>query len=102
MCRQVSGLHWDNGKFKLFPNVMTEFKTRTNQFSFQLGWTGYMRNAGFQYPGGDKSLDLEPGYRLQHQDRRKIPGLKGTLGDHFSYSGKLAYNLINEPTAFPE
>ncbi len=91
---------WDNGKFKLFPNVMTEFKTKDNQFSFQLGWTGYMRNAGFQYVAGINPWIWSPATVYNTKIEERYLGLKGTLGDHFSYSGKLAYNLINDQPLF--
>lgn len=91
---------WDNGDFKLFPNVMTEFKTENNEFSIQFGWTGYLRNAGFQYMAGMNPWIWKPDNVNNTRIEERYLGLKGTLADHFTYSGKLSYNLINNQPLF--
>ncbi|HZH36244.1 MAG TPA: hypothetical protein VEX65_03160 [Flavisolibacter sp.] len=40
---------WDKGQSKLFPNIMAEIASTDKRFSFQAGWVGYLRNAGYQY-----------------------------------------------------
>jgi hypothetical protein len=40
---------WNKGQSKLFPNITAEIATSDKRFSFQAGWVGYFRNAGFQY-----------------------------------------------------
>src|SRR5579875_926812 len=40
---------WDNGVFKLFPNVLAELGTSDKQLSLQLGWIGYLRKTSYEY-----------------------------------------------------
>ena len=91
---------WDNGNFKLFPNFMAEFKTQDYKFSFQFGWTGYLRNSGFQYQAGMDPWIWAPSTIMNTRIEERYAGFKGAAGDHFSYSAKIAYNLINNQPLF--
>jgi hypothetical protein len=91
---------WDNGAFKLFPNFMAEFKTNDYRFSFQFGWTGYLRNSGFQYQAGQNPWVWAPATVYNTRIEERYAGFKGAIGDHFSYSAKVAYNLVNNQPLF--
>jgi hypothetical protein len=86
---------WDNGEFKVFPNVLLEFKTADYPFSFQVGWTGYLRNSGFQYQAGINPWIWAPDSVRNTKIEERYLGIKGSVGDHFNYSVKASYNLIN-------
>ncbi len=91
---------WDNGDFKLFPNVVTEFKTKDNQFSFQFGWSGYVRNSGYQYLANFNPWIWQPNRVNNTRVEERYIGIKGSLGDHFSYSAKAANNILNNQPLF--
>lgn len=91
---------WDNGEFKLFPNVMAEFKTKDYPFSFQVGWTGYIRNSGFQYQAGFNPWIWAPDTAYNTKIEERYLGFKGAVGDHFNYSAKASYNIINNQPLF--
>jgi hypothetical protein len=91
---------WDNGEFKLLPNVLAVFNTEGNQFSFQFGWTGYLRNSGFQYQAGMNPWIWAPANVNNTRIEERYLGIKGSLGDHFSYSAKVSNNIYNNQPLF--
>jgi hypothetical protein len=89
---------WDNKEFILFPNVLAEFNTTDKQVSFQLGWSGYLRNSGYQYLAGYNPWIWAPSTIYNTRIEERFAGFKGSVGDHFNYSAKVAYNtLTNQP-----
>jgi hypothetical protein len=91
---------WDNGEFKVFPNVLLEFKTANYPFSFQVGWTGYLRNSGFQYQAGMNPWVWAPDTVKNTKIEERFLGIKGSVGDHLSYSAKASYNILNNQPLF--
>lgn len=89
---------WDNGSFKLFPNIMMEFTTSKTGVAFQAGWVGYLRNSGFAYQTRMNPWTWAPNTVYNSAIQERYAGFKGTIGDHFSFSAKAAYNTItNQP-----
>ena len=91
---------WDNNEFKVFPNFLAEFNTTDNRFSFQFGWTGYLRNSGFQYQAGQNPWIWAPETVYNTKIEERYAGIKGSVGDHFSYSAKVARNLLKNHPLF--
>jgi len=91
---------WDNGQFKVFPNFMAEFKTKDYPFSFQFGWTGYLRNSGFEYQATMNPWIWAPSTVNNTKIEERYLGIKGSVGDHFNYSAKASYNIINNQPLF--
>ena len=89
---------WDNKTFKMFPNMLIEASTEDKRFTFQAGWSGYIRRTSYQYlasvnPYIDAPTDLKNTWVVE-----RFAGFKGSLGDHFIYNTKLAYNTYkNQP-----
>jgi len=91
---------WDNGQFKLLPNFLVEFKTANYPFSFQVGWTAYLRNSGFQYQAGLNPWIWAPETVNNTKVEERYLGLKGSIADHFSFSAKAALNIFNNQPLF--
>lgn len=91
---------WDNSLFKLFPNVIAEVASSDKRFSFQAGWVGYLRNAGFQYQTRINPWIWAPNTVYNSRVEERFAGFKGSAGDHFSYSAKIAFNKINNQPLF--
>ncbi len=91
---------WDNSLFKLFPNVTAEVASSDKRFSFQAGWVGYLRNSGFQYQAAINPWIWAPSTVYNSRIEERYAGFKGSAGDHFSYSAKIAYNKINNQPLF--
>jgi hypothetical protein len=91
---------WDNGDFKLFPNVMAEIGTSDNRLSIQAGWIGYVRNAGFQYLANYNPYIWAPETVYNTRIVERYAGFKGSVGDHFTYSAKAGWNKWNNVPLF--
>jgi hypothetical protein len=91
---------WDNGVFKLFPNILAEVASRDQRFSFQAGWVGYMRNAGYQYQTRINPWIWAPNQVFNSRVEERFGGFKGSAGDHFSYSAKVSFNTIHNQPLF--
>jgi hypothetical protein len=91
---------WNNGEFAALPNVMLEFSIPNNTFSVLFGWTGNYRYSGFQYSAAMNPWILAPTQTFNTRVEERFAGLKGSIGDHFSYSAKAAYNKINNQPLF--
>ncbi len=89
---------WDNKTFKMFPNMLIEASTEDQRFTFQAGWSGFVRRTSYLYlasinPYIDAPADLKNTWVVE-----RYAGFKGSLGNHFIYNAKLAYNKYkNQP-----
>jgi hypothetical protein len=89
---------WDRGQSKLFPNIMAEIASTDKRFSFQAGWVGYLRNAGYQYMANINPWIWAPQTVFNSSIDERYAGFKGSAGDHLSYSAKIGFNKItNQP-----
>jgi hypothetical protein len=91
---------WNNGEFKLLPNVLAEFGAADKSFSFQLGWIGYLRYSGYQYMAGFNPWIWTPQNVYNTIIEERYAGFKGAVGDHFSYGAKLGYHKYNNQPLF--
>ncbi|MFL5738956.1 MAG: hypothetical protein ACJ75B_01960 [Flavisolibacter sp.] len=89
---------WDNKDFHLYPNVLAEFNTNDKRFTFLFGWTGRLRNSGYEYQAEMNPWIWAPATVYNTSVEERYAGIKGTIGDHFSYGAKAAYNILgNQP-----
>ena len=91
---------WDNNEFKLLPNILAEFNTNDKRFAVQFGWTANLRNSGYQYQAEMNPWIWAPATVYNTRIEERYVGIKGTLGDHFSYSAKASYNIVNNQPLF--
>ena len=89
---------WDNKTFKMFPNVLADISTEDKRFTFQAGWTGYVRKTTYQYLASQNPWLYLPGSFKNTWIEERFAGFKGSVGDHFTYAAKAAFNkLTNQP-----
>jgi hypothetical protein len=89
---------WDNKVFKMFPNVLADISTEDSRFTFQAGWTGYVRKTTYQYLAGQNPWLWLPATFKNTWIEERFAGFKGSVGDHFSYAAKVGFNkLSNQP-----
>jgi hypothetical protein len=89
---------WDNKSFTMFPNILADIGTEDKRFTFQVGWTGYLRKTSYQYLASQNPWLWMPSSLLNTKVEERFAGFKGSVGDHFSYSAKVAFNkLTNQP-----
>ena len=89
---------WDNGNFKLMPNVLAEVGTADKTLAVIAGWTGRLRTNSFQYLAGVNPF-IEAPLAVNNSRLEEIyGGIKGTVADHFSY---LLRGGVNKYTNLP-
>jgi hypothetical protein len=86
---------WDNKIFKMFPNVLADISTSDKRFTFQAGWTGYIRKTTFQYLASQNPWIRLPETFDNTWIEERFAGFKGSAGDHFSYAAKVGFNKLN-------
>ncbi len=91
---------WDNKTFKMFPNVLIEASTEDRQFTFQAGWSGYIRRTSYQHLATTNPYLEVPTTLKNTWIEERYAGFKGSLGDHFTYNAKLAYNKYKNHPLF--
>lgn len=91
---------WDNKTFKMFPNIMAEIGTDDSRFTFQAGWTGYIRKTTYQYLASQNPWLWLPSSFLNTWIEERYAGFKGSVGDHFSYSAKVGFDKLNNQPLF--
>jgi hypothetical protein len=91
---------WDNKAFKMFPNILADIGTEDQRFTFQAGWTGYLRKTSYQYLVSQNPWLWLPATLQNTKIEERFAGFKGSVGDHFSYSAKVAFNKLNNQPLF--
>ena len=91
---------WDNKTFKMFPNVLADITTQDKRFTFQLGWTGYIRKTTYQYLASQNPWLWLPSTFKNTWIEERFAGFKGSVGDHFSYAAKVGFNKLNNQPLF--
>ncbi|MFN8290560.1 MAG: TonB-dependent receptor [Chitinophagaceae bacterium] len=91
---------WDNRTFKMFPNVLADISSSDSRFTFQAGWTGYIRKTTYQYLASQNPWLWIPGTFKNTWIEERFAGFKGSVGDHFTYAAKVAFNKLNNQPLF--
>jgi hypothetical protein len=91
---------WDNGSFKMFPNILADVGTADQRFTVMAGWTGYFRKTTYQYLASQNPWLWMPSTLQNTRIEERFAGFKGSVGDHFSYSMKVAFNILNNQPLF--
>lgn len=91
---------WDNKTFKMFPNILADISSSDSRFTFQAGWTGYVRKTTYQYLASQNPWLWIPASFKNSWIEERFAGFKGSVGDHFTYSAKVAFNKVNNQPLF--
>ncbi len=91
---------WDNGTFKMFPNVLAEVGTSDQRFTVQGGWTGYVRKTTYQYLASQNPWLWAPASQQNTWVQEIFGGIKGSLADHFTYNARISVTQLNNQPLF--
>ncbi|HEY1113165.1 MAG TPA: hypothetical protein VGE66_06370 [Chitinophagaceae bacterium] len=91
---------WDNGAFKLFPNIMAELSSSDKRITLQAGWIGYLQSNTFRSLAEYNPWIWAPAFSNNSQIEEFYGGIKGAVTDHFNYNLKLGYNKITNQQYF--
>ena len=93
---------WDRKQFHMLPNIMADITTSDQRFTVQAGWIGYYEKGSYQRFASINPWLAQPGDSSIMSTRviEGYLGLKGSLGDHFSYSAKVGMNRYHNIPLF--
>jgi hypothetical protein len=80
---------WDKKQFHMQPDVMADISTDDKKFTLQLGWVGGYQKGSYQRFASINPWLEQPDTLENTRTIELYGGIKGSLGDHFSYSAKL-------------
>jgi hypothetical protein len=80
---------WDQKKFHMLPNIMADISTNDKLLTLQLGWVGNYDKGSYQRFASINPYLAQPDSLLNTRVIDLYGGLKGTMGDHFTYSAKI-------------
>jgi hypothetical protein len=89
---------WDNGFFKLLPNIFIDLPVAGEKWILQGGWISYFNKGTYQRLASINPYLAAPTALQNNRMIERYVGFKGTILDHFSYSAKVGYaELRNVP-----
>jgi hypothetical protein len=83
---------WDNSSFKIYPNILAEISSDDNRIAFQAGWTGYIRRTSYEKLVAQNPFITRPADLKNTGVEEIFGGIKGSVGDHFTYNTKVGLN----------
>jgi len=81
---------WENGNFKMLPNIMADITTDDQRFTLQTGLIGYFNKGSYTRFATVNPWLAQPDSLANDRVSEFYAGFKGSMGDHFSYSAKVA------------
>jgi hypothetical protein len=82
---------WDNGAFKLLPNIQIDVPLAGDKWILQGGWLSYLNKGSYQRLAGINPYMAPPTELRNTRMIERYVGFKGTILDHFSYNAKVGY-----------
>jgi hypothetical protein len=73
----------------MLPNATADITTSDKKFTLQLGWIGYYNKGSYQRFASINPWLAQPDSLLNTRVLEAYGGLKGSLGNHFTYSAKV-------------
>jgi hypothetical protein len=80
---------WDQKEFHMLPNIMADITTSDKKFTVQFGWIGHYDKGSYQRFASINPWLAQPDSLYNTRVIEMYGGLKGSLGNHFTYSAKL-------------
>jgi hypothetical protein len=82
---------WDNKTFHMLPNIQADITTSDKRFTLQAGFLGYYQKGSYQRFSSINPWMAMPTSLNNTRIREMFVGVKGNIGDYFSFNGKLGY-----------
>jgi len=82
---------WDNGSFKLLPNILVDIPVAGDKWIIQGGWISYYNKGSYQRFASINPYLAVPQQLLNNRMIERFVGFKGTVANHFNYNAKLGY-----------
>lgn len=89
---------WDNGSFKVLPDVLLDFPTQDGKAIVIAGWTAHVRKNTYQFLATENPWINQPLTQFNTRITQLYGGLKGSLAGSFNYRLQAGYTeFINLP-----
>jgi hypothetical protein len=82
---------WDNGVFKLLPNILVDFPIAGEKWIIQGGWLSYFNKGSYQRFASINPYLSAPKDLRNNRMIERFVGFKGTVLEHYSYNAKIGY-----------
>ncbi len=91
---------WDNGAFKLLPDIELEAHIPNQSFMGLAGWKGYYDVNSYRNLAGFNPWIEQPKSIFNTRNTEMYAGIKGNTGEHFSYVAKVGFVQRNNVALF--
>jgi hypothetical protein len=89
---------WDNSAFKMLPNLTAEASIKETGMTVELGWKGSYQKNGYRTLAEFNPYIDRPDTIWNTRIAEQYLGLKGSLGNHFSFAGRVSFmQFFNQP-----
>lgn len=89
---------WDNSTFKMLPNLTAEASIKETGMTVELGWIGAYQKNGYRTLAAFNPYLDRPDTLWNTRIAEQYLGLKGSLGNHFSFAGRVSFmQFFNQP-----
>lgn len=91
---------WDNKTFFITPNILAEARFGKNKFLFTAGWVTKYNKGGLQNWWNNNMFINDSINVFNTQNQEIFGGLKGTSGNHLTYTAKVGFTTIKNAPLF--
>ncbi len=89
---------WDNAAFKMLPNLTAEASIKETGMMVEVGWKGSIQKNGYRTLAEFNPYLNRPDTLWNTRIAEQYLGLKGTLGNHLTYAGRVSFmQFFNQP-----
>jgi hypothetical protein len=85
---------WNNGVFKLLPDLQADFLLNGTSFVFQAGWKGYYTEQTFRSLVAFNPWIQQPASITNTRNSEIFGAVKAVVDEHFSFRLKMGYDMI--------
>ncbi|MDD2793945.1 MAG: hypothetical protein PHD73_12250 [Sediminibacterium sp.] len=94
---------WDNSQYTMLPDIAAEARLPDTHLSLEAGWKGYFNKNSYRSLAGFNPWIAGLGTLLNTRVREQYAGIKGTVGNHISFNGRVSLmKLYNQPVFINE
>lgn len=91
---------WDNKVFSMLPDITAEAKLSETGLVFEAGWIGYFQKNTFRSLTMFNPWITSISTMQNTRTREQFAGIKGALGNHFTFQGRVSLQNINNQPLF--
>ncbi|MBL7759098.1 MAG: hypothetical protein JNK08_00210 [Sediminibacterium sp.] len=94
---------WNNSRYYMLPDITAEARLPDTHLSLEAGWKGYFNKNSYRSLAGFNPWIGGMGTILNTRVREQYAGIKGTVGNHISFNGRVSLmKLYNQPVFINE